>query len=217
MDTEEDAREYAGIDNTSVNEKFVAAALGNAPASGRLLDVGAGPGDIAVAFARHRPELEIVAIDLGEHMLRMAQRTVVRSGLSHRVTIMRADAKATGFEGASFDCVVSNSVVHHIPDPAAFFAEMLRVARPGAGFFVKDLHRPASTAELTHLVETYASDCSPYQRRLFAQSLHAALTAEEVSSMCRRLGLEDIVVRRCSDRHWSLERRAQAPRRVQPD
>ena len=63
MDSAEDAAEYAGIDNASVNEEFVSAALGLSPEKGRVLDIGAGPGDIAMisvadengrrAFAEH--------------------------------------------------------------------------------------------------------------------------------------------------------------------
>jgi ubiquinone/menaquinone biosynthesis C-methylase UbiE len=211
MDTEEDADAYAGIDNAAVNEEFVAAALRLSPCSGRVLDIGTGPGDIAILLARHACEATIVAIDLGEHMLAMARTNVARAGLADRVQVMRADAKQTGFDSRSFDLVLSNSLVHHIPEPGAFFEEMNRVARPGAALFVKDLHRPATDAEHEHLVKTYAADCSPYQRRLFSDSLRAALTVSEVVAMCRELEIADVEVRRCSDRHWCLERYARRP------
>jgi ubiquinone/menaquinone biosynthesis C-methylase UbiE len=115
---------------------------------------------------------------------------------------------ATGWPAGSFDMIVANSLVHHIPEPLLFFAEMQRVARAGAALLVKDLHRPRTEAEHRHLVETYATGCTPQQRRLFADSLRAALTAEEVAGLCARLGLTDVTVRRTSDRHWCMERRA---------
>lgn len=208
MDTEEDAAEYAGIDNASVNDEFVSGALAMAPAFGRVLDLGTGPGDIAVGIARRAPDLTVTAVDLGEHMLSLARRRVAEAGLGARVQVLRADAKNTGFSAAAFDLVVANSVVHHIPEPALLFREVFRVARPGGGLFVKDLHRPGSRAQLEDLVQAYASDCSPYQRRLFSDSLHASLTAEEVLVICQELGERDVAVRRCSDRHWCLERRA---------
>lgn len=208
MDTERDALEYASFDNSSVNDEFVTRALQLAPSTGAVLDVGTGPGDIAVLFARRAPALTFLAIDLGEHMLELARRNVVGALLADRVEIACLDAKATGRAAGSFDMVISNSLVHHIPEPEELFRELKRLARPGAGIFVKDLHRPASADELTHLVDTYAAGCTPYQVQTFRDSLHAALTVDEVSAILQRLGWTELQARRCSDRHWCIERRA---------
>jgi ubiquinone/menaquinone biosynthesis C-methylase UbiE len=211
MDSELDAHEYATFDNSVVNDEFVKRALELAPPSGYVLDVGTGPGDIAVLFATRAPALRFLAIDLGEHMLGMARRNVVSAKLAERVEIARLDAKATGRPAGAFDMVISNSLVHHIPEPEALFRELRRVARPGAGLFIKDLHRPASASELRDLVDKYADGCTPYQRQTFQDSLHAALTVEEVTAMLDRLGWHDVQARRCSDRHWCIERRASVP------
>jgi ubiquinone/menaquinone biosynthesis C-methylase UbiE len=208
MDTQEDADEYAAFDNTSVNEEFVGRALELAPARGAVLDVGTGPGEIAILLASRARGIKVLAIDLGEHMLSMARDNVARAGLGERVEIARADAKETGQSSGAFDMVISNSLVHHIPEPREFLAEVKRVLKPGGGLFIKDLHRPATEGELTRLVDTYAEGCSPYQRRIFADSLHAALTVEEIVALCEEVGLTGVEVRRTSDRHWSIERRA---------
>jgi len=208
MDTERDACEYAAFDNRIVNEEFVARALQLAPASGTVLDIGTGPGDISILLAQRNPRLRILAIDLGKHMLELARTNVLAAGLRGQIEVAELDAKATGLPAGSFDMVVCNSLVHHIAGPEALFREVQRLARAGAGLFVKDLHRPASRAELQLLVETYAKGCTGYQRRTFFDSLHASLTVPEVESICERLALSDVEVRRCSDRHWSLERRA---------
>ena len=211
MDSELDAHEYATFDNSVVNDEFVTRALELAPPSGYVLDVGTGPGDIAVLFASRAPALRFLAIDLGEHMLGMARRNVVSAKLAERVEIARLDAKATGYPAGTFDMVISNSLVHHIPEPEELFRELRRVARPGAGLFIKDLHRPASASELRALVDKYAEGCTPYQTQTFRDSLHAALTVEEVTAILRGLGWDDVQARRCSDRHWCLERRASVP------
>jgi len=208
MDTEQSAREYAAFDNRVVNEEFVARALELAPVSGTVLDVGTGPGDISILLATRNPRLEILAIDLGSHMLELARRKVAEAGVTRQVQIALMDAKATGLPSGSFDMIVCNSLVHHIPEPEAVFSEVQRLARSGAGLFIKDLERPESLTELERLVDTYARDCTAYQRQTFFDSLHAGLTAREVESICRRLSFSDVEVRRCSDRHWCLERRA---------
>jgi ubiquinone/menaquinone biosynthesis C-methylase UbiE len=208
MDTRQDADEYASFDNSAVNEEFVARALELAPVQGYVLDIGTGPADIAILLAQRAPGLRMLAIDLGEHMLRAARNNVSRAQLEHRVEVRKADAKATGLAAASIDLVISNSLVHHIPDPLALFREVARIANRGAGIFIKDLHRPDNEHDLEHLVATYASDCTDYQRRAFKESLHAGLTVSEVSALCARLDLPGVEIRRCSDRHWSLERRS---------
>jgi ubiquinone/menaquinone biosynthesis C-methylase UbiE len=210
LDSKQDADEYAAYDNTAVNEEFVAQALSVAPRTGRVLDIGTGPADIAILLAQRAPGLSIVAIDLGEHMLGIARENVRRAKLEGRVEIRKVDAKATGFETGSFDMVISNSLVHHIPEPALMFKEVKRVLDPGGALFIKDLHRPDSKAELDQLVATYAKGCTDYQRRGFWESLHAGLTVEEVSDICRSLELLGVEVRRCSDRHWYAQRPQQA-------
>jgi ubiquinone/menaquinone biosynthesis C-methylase UbiE len=210
MDTEADAVDYDAIDNTAVNELFASRAHELSPSSGRVLDLGCGPGHIAVLLAHRAPSLKIVACDLAEHMLILARRRVAQAGLEGRIDILTADAKDTGLPDHSFDMVISNSLVHHIPEPEEMFREVKRVSRPRAALFLKDLLRPDSLAEWQHLVNTYASgaDCSPNQRRLFADSLRAALSLREVTQLCKDAGLVDAIVQQVSDRHWVVERAA---------
>jgi ubiquinone/menaquinone biosynthesis C-methylase UbiE len=206
MDTEEDAREYEAIPNDEVNRLFAARAVSLSPPSGRMLDMGTGPGHIAILIAERATRLHVTAIDLAAHMLALARRNVDRSSARGRITVELRDVKQTGYERAQFDAVVSNSLVHHIPDPLDIFTEIRRVARSGAAVFVKDLLRPPSKAALDALVERHAGGCTAYQRRLFADSLHAALTVAEVRELCARAGLDGVEVMQTSDRHWELSR-----------
>lgn len=211
MDSELDALEYEAIDHGEVNREFVAYALSLCPARGELLDVGAGPGEIAVLLAEQAPGLHVTAIDLGEHMLALARRNVARAGLAHKLQIARRDAKATGYPDQHFDALVSNSLVHHLPEPGAFFREVARVLRPDGALLIRDLLRPSSLAQLEQLVARHAAGQSDYQRRLFSDSLHAALRLDEVKALCAQAGLEGVALRQSSNRHWSLERAARSP------
>jgi ubiquinone/menaquinone biosynthesis C-methylase UbiE len=98
---------------------------------------------------------------------------------------------------------MSNSIVHHIPDPRTVFAEIARVAAPGATIFVRDLLRPANKATLNHLVETYAGGANEHQKKMFAESLHAALTVQEVRDLVAAAGFDPAGVRQTTDRHWT--------------
>ncbi|MCA9100646.1 MAG: SAM-dependent methyltransferase, partial [Planctomycetales bacterium] len=67
----------------------------------------------------------------------------------------------------------------------------------------RDLLRPIDEATLQRLVEQYAADADSHQRQLFADSLRAALTVDEVGRLAVELGLSPDDVRQTSDRHWT--------------
>jgi ubiquinone/menaquinone biosynthesis C-methylase UbiE len=52
----------------------VASEITSLISSGRVLDVGAGPGHLLVEIARRRPNLELVALDLSRKMLKIAKK-----------------------------------------------------------------------------------------------------------------------------------------------
>jgi len=205
MDTPEDARDYDAMDHSAVNRAFVADFLLAFPnGSGRILDVGTGTARIPIELAKQSPHVQIVAIDLAEEMLILARKNVSEAGFGEPIRIERANGRNLEYATASFAAVVSNSIVHHIPDPFDCLAEIVRVCAPGGQIFVRDLLRPKTSEELQHLVRTYAAGANPQQRQLFSQSLHAALTLEEVQALVGRLGFGYECVRRTSDRHWTF-------------
>ncbi|HEY3395412.1 MAG TPA: methyltransferase domain-containing protein, partial [Lacipirellulaceae bacterium] len=113
------------------------------------------------------------------------------------------DAKSLPFDSASFPVVISNSIVHHIGQPGDVIAEAIRVTEPGGLLFHRDLSRPDDEDELQHIVSTYAGDATPYQRRLFANSLRAALTLDEMRNVVAGFGGLPDAVQMTSDRHWT--------------
>lgn len=170
----------------------------------RVADVGTGPAQIPIALCRRVANVHVDALDLARHMLRIAQCNVDRAALGHRIRLLREDAKRLNLDDASYDAVMSNSIVHHIPDPLVALKEMVRIVRPGGVLFVRDLLRPATEAELQALVATYAAQANAHQRQMFRDSLHAALTVAEMRSLAERCGLPAHCVRQTSDRHWTL-------------
>lgn len=210
MDTEQDAAEYDAIDHSSVNREFARQALEICPRAQRALDLGTGTALIPIQLAQLAPELEITAVDLAEQMLLLARSNVSAAGLTSRIRLQACDVKNTGFEPGSFDLILCNSVVHHLPDAVPLFREIARLTGPGTEIFIKDLTRPSSEAELNALVDTYAANDTPYQRRLFAESLRAALTVPEVARACDQAGLGPVQVVRTSDRHYCVTRRHSA-------
>jgi release factor glutamine methyltransferase len=72
----------------------------------RTLDVGVGSGAIALALADERPDARISAVDASPDALSLARENAERTGLAHRVELVRGDLFA-GFTWP-FDLVASN-------------------------------------------------------------------------------------------------------------
>jgi SAM-dependent methyltransferase len=216
MDTAEDARDYDGMDHRAVNRLFVqdflAFAGQHSPTFSRrcegrspcLLDVGTGTAQIPIELLRHDAACEVIAIDLAEEMLKLARRNIERAGFQAAIRVELADAKHLPYSNGRFDAVISNSIVHHIPQPLDVLAEMVRVLKPGAPLFVRDLLRPQTTDELDRLVATYAGQENAHSQQLFRDSLHAALSLAELRELAESLLIPDSAIAQTSDRHWTL-------------
>jgi ubiquinone/menaquinone biosynthesis C-methylase UbiE len=203
MDTPEEARDYDAMDHAAVNRVFVADFLAAWGGANPVLDVGTGTAQIPIELCRTATTARVVAIDLAEQMLAVGRDNVRRAGLEGRVQLQRVDAKGLPFPDATFGAVISNSIVHHIPQPGAVLAEMVRVVAPGGILFVRDLLRPPDDMTLLRLVATYAGQANDHQRQMFADSLHAALILDEIREMVTGLSFEAATVRQTTDRHWT--------------
>jgi ubiquinone/menaquinone biosynthesis C-methylase UbiE len=103
---------------------------------GRILDVGAGRGDMPMVFARRG--LSVTALDVHPDVLLVMHR-MTRD--EPRIDVVEGDARALPFEDAAFDVRHASLLVHHLdPDDAvAALREMRRVARRGV--VINDLRR----------------------------------------------------------------------------
>jgi demethylmenaquinone methyltransferase/2-methoxy-6-polyprenyl-1,4-benzoquinol methylase len=104
---------------------------------GKVLDVGCGTGALLMDFARRVPELGGQGLDFSAGMLDRA-RAKDRWNLGWT----QGSALDLPFGAESFDAVVSAWVLRSITDPARFFMETARVAKPGAKVLVLELTRP---------------------------------------------------------------------------
>ncbi len=211
MDSVTEAADYDSMDHSEVNRRFVDQLLEQRlPTEGlkdrpiRVLDVGTGTALIPLELCRRDVPTHITAIDLAAYMLQVGQRNVIREGLQSRIKLEHLDAKNLPYSSGSFDWVISNSIVHHIPDPLPCVREMIRVLAPGGLLFVRDLLRPADLETLQHFVQTYAAGANAHQQQMFDDSLHAALTLEEVRGMLTALDLPTDWVTQTTDRHWTI-------------
>ena len=93
-----------------------------------ILDAGCGYCYHTVRLARCGAK--ITAVDFSTSALETARDNISRSGLSDQVTLRQADLTSLPFPDSSFDFVVSNGVLMHIPELEKALSELARVLKP---------------------------------------------------------------------------------------
>lgn len=97
------------------------------PPGGRLLDVGAGTGDLALAARVRDPLLRAVAVDFARGMLAAGRHADPEPG----ILWCCGDARRLPFRDGVFDAAVSGYLLRNVPDPREALREQARVVRPG--------------------------------------------------------------------------------------
>ncbi len=183
------AQEYLdALDETLVEQAMTLLTRGHARPS-RLLDVGCGPGGIALKLARRAPNLQVTGVDRSAAMILRARRAAEAQGLSGQTSFLKADGTHLCFPDASFDLVISNSVLHHLADPVQMLREMARVARPYGIILARDLRRPSRPLFPLH-IWWHGRYYSGLMRKLYRDSVHAAYTVRELNNLLTRAGLD---------------------------
>jgi ubiquinone/menaquinone biosynthesis C-methylase UbiE len=207
METAEEVRQYDAMDHSAVNSQFVADFLSaHGPCrGGEILDVGTGTARIPIALTQTDNQARVLALDLSENMLAQAEVNINAAGMNGRIRTHLGDAKALldSFGQGVFEGVISNTIIHHIPDPLPALETMARLVARGGTLMVRDLARPESMNEIGQLVDTYAAGETPAARALFEASLNAALTLAEIRALISDLGFAPRDVAMTSDRHWT--------------
>lgn len=205
MDTDQEADEYDAMDHIEVNQRFVADLLAAGDIGSDVLDIGTGTAQIPIELCRASDieDLRVMAIDLSVPMLDIARMNIDMESMIDRIQLEHFDAKDTPFEDEMFTTVVSNSIIHHIPEPLGVLQEAHRVLAPRGLMFFRDLMRPNTEDELEQLVTTYTRDETESAQQLLRQSLHAALTLDEMRELVEQAGYDPQTVQATSDRHWT--------------
>jgi tocopherol O-methyltransferase len=121
-----------GADRHEAQDRLVhrLAEFGPITPGSTVLDVGCGIGGPALYLAGDLG-CTVAGVTLSAAQAARAQEKADAAGLGGRARFHRLDALATGMPDASFDAVWALESLMHIADRPAFFAEMMRLLRPG--------------------------------------------------------------------------------------
>jgi len=207
MDDEEQARVYAEADFSEPHDHFVTlfglAFPGHEP-DGTVLDLGCGPADVSIRFCRRYGVCRLHGIDGAPAMLRQGHAAVREAGLERRIRLIEGYLPGATLPLPGYAAVISNSLLHHLADPAVLWASLRRWGQPGAPVLVMDLLRPASEVSARELVALHAADAPDILRRDFFHSLLAAYRPEEIRAQLNAAGLSHLRIAMVSDRHLTV-------------
>lgn len=203
MDDPKQADAYARADFAEENQGFVERFKEYFPefSQGKVLDLGCGPGDIPIRFATFYPACQVIGIDASAPMIQLGEQAVQEAGLTDRITL-RCERLEEVAGARIADAVISNSLLHHLPNPLQFWQKLRQLVRSGAPILVMDLLRPDSPEAAQAIVDQYAANEPDILRRDFYNSLLAAFTEDEISSQLARMNLTRLLIDIPDDRHW---------------
>lgn len=198
------ARAYAEADFSEPHDHFIELFRAHFPEqaiTGLVLDLGCGPADVSIRFARAYPDCRILGVDGARAMLDEGLRAVAHAGLADRIRLVEGYLPGAALPEVEFAAVISNSLLHHLGDPMVLWQTMAEIAVPGTPVCVMDLLRPADRAAAERLVAEHAADAPEILRQDFFSSLLAAYRLEEVQAQLSQAGLSHLSAAEISDRH----------------
>lgn len=204
MDEQAQVLAYAQADFAEPHERFVEEFRRLFPQwnpRGTVADLGCGPADVTVRFARAFPQSRIDGIDGAPRMLEEGRRRIEREGLSQRIQLLHGYLPETGALREDYAAVISNSLLHHLQQPQVLWATIACITRPGTPVLVMDLMRPQTREQAAALVEQYAAAEPDVLREDFYNSLCAAYRPDEVEAQIAQAGLRAMRVQARTDRH----------------
>lgn len=138
----------------------------------RILDIGAGEALQGILLCERNLPEHFVALELvPQRLLAASARARELDGLS----VLAGDAYRTPFGDATFDVVLGNGALHHMPEPGKVAHEIRRVLRPGGVFFGREpnFHNPAVRHRVLH-----SGDVSPNEWAVYPEEIKRSFGAE---------------------------------------
>ena len=203
MDDPEQVLAYAEADFEEENQGFVDKFFTMYPdlESPHIVDLGCGPGDIPIRVARRHATCRVTGIDASQPMITYAEQAVQKAGVQDRVQLLCQRFQDVNLSSPA-DAMISNSLVHHVPNPLRFWYSLKTLLKPGSPILVMDLLRPESPEAAQAIVDEQAAGEPERLREDFLHSLLAAFTEDEVAAQLAVLNFSRLMVDVPDDRHW---------------
>jgi ubiquinone/menaquinone biosynthesis C-methylase UbiE len=122
--------------------------------SGKVLDVGCGPGNLLVAIAKYAKAegklIKVFGADYSAALVREGQKALVKQGLQDIAQLELADAHSLPFPPEEFELVVSTGSIHHWRQPIVVLNEIHRVLAVRGTLLIYDQRKPKGPADVVN-------------------------------------------------------------------
>ncbi|EOV0285173.1 class I SAM-dependent methyltransferase [Salmonella enterica] len=122
---------------------------------GRLLDLGSGPGLIAIAMLQACPAFSGEVFDFPE-TVKVAQHNIHQAGLGKRLQVRSGDLVVDPI-GENFDFIWCSSVLHFVPDINDALEKIWAALKPGGVFVSAHAEVPTTATEAEKVLPYYLS------------------------------------------------------------
>ena len=218
MDTNEQTEAYAGADFSSSEDslingldKYLHTKKRELDKKSLIIDVGCGPGNISEKLSIRWPSVQVLGIDGSEEMLKIAKKRqnfladeINKTFLSYKLASLKSILKNSKCYQFNADILVSNSVLHHVHDPADFWNGLQVLSASSAVHYHRDLKRPETLEQAIYLQETYLPDAPEVLKKDFLASLCAAYTVNEMREQLNKFGLNSFKVSENGEYHLEI-------------
>lgn len=151
------SRIYSRFSSSRVFTDFyedVAGQVAEKVRSGKVLDVGTGPGRLPIIIASGNPDIHVIGIDLSPDMITIASRAALEKGVRN-VDFKVGNASELPFPDREFDLVISTLSFHHWKNPGGALDEMYRVLRENGEAWIYDIPSRIDRATFRQLQRKY--------------------------------------------------------------
>jgi ubiquinone/menaquinone biosynthesis C-methylase UbiE len=153
--------------------------------SGRYLEMGAGPGFLAIMLAERLPSIDITAVDLSHDMKDVAEEFILEKKLEDRIHYILGDAanEQLSEKQGMFDLVYTTFSMHHWKEPEKSIRNLWKAVHPGGALCILDICRIGWLCSLplkVHMLE----------------EMRAAYTGKEIKTIFMEMGVADCQVKR---------------------
>ncbi len=203
----EQARAYANVDFSEPHDRYVALFVERFPnfKEGSVLDLGCGTCDVSIRFAKRFPAARIFGVDGSPQMLECGQEALDEEEIpAERIQLIEGFIPDVALTHPNFDLIMSNSLLHHLPDPAALWKTVHKYSKPGTIVFISDLIRPETKSQAEEMVQAHAGTEPEVHQQDFLNSLLASFRPNEVNDQLRTARLNTLTVEQVSDRHMII-------------
>jgi 2-polyprenyl-3-methyl-5-hydroxy-6-metoxy-1,4-benzoquinol methylase len=209
MSDDEQARAYAEANFDEPDSNFIRQFGEHFPdydGSGLVLDLGCGPLNITRRFAQRYVKAMVHGVDGSAAMLKYGRLALEQAdeGIASRITLIQGFIPGVALPAKHYDVIVSNSLLHHLPDPQALWTTIREHSKVGTRVFVADLYRPSTREAARQIVETYSGGEPEIIKTDFYNSLLAAFAPAEVEAQLVAAGLPHFTAQTISNRHLAV-------------